>query len=248
MSLPTRLRFLPLRSSNAATPTALAAAGTPTLSGVIFDVDGTLTTPQPWMFIKMRQLLSVPSGVDILSYVSTSADPASSLALIERIEDEAMLAAIITAGAEPLLEYLAAHGIRKAILTRNYAAPVSHLLSRHLGLRHTFDPVVTREFYPPKPEPHGIRHIARLWGCQTSEVLMVGDSIDDMAAGRSAGAATVLVSHDGNGAIREHEFTDCVVERLDQLIDVLEGGFREVVRPLKETKMELEDAKITLEK
>jgi phosphoglycolate phosphatase-like HAD superfamily hydrolase len=42
---------------------------------------------------------------------------------------------------------------------------------------------------------------------------MVGDSMDDMAAGRSAGAATVLLVNDANKELGEHEFTDCVVER-----------------------------------
>ena len=241
VSLPTRLRFLPLCPTSAPPPTTA-----PPLTGVIFDVDGTLTLPQPWMFTKMRSLLGVLPGTDILTHVSKVADPPASMALIKRIEDEGMLAATIAPGVEPLLNYLTARGIRKAILTRNYASPVSHLLSRHLGLRYTFDPIVTREFYPPKPEPHGIRHIAGLWGCDTRELLMIGDSIDDMAAGRRAGAATVLVGHSGNGEIRVHEFTDYVVESLDQLIEVLENGLSEVIRPREEVREQLEDAKEVL--
>jgi len=42
---------------------------------------------------------------------------------------------------------------------------------------------------------------------------MVGDSMDDMAAGRKAGAATVLLVNEGNRELGNHEFTDCVVER-----------------------------------
>lgn len=58
-----------------------------------------------------------------------------------------------------------------------------------------------------------------------SGLIMVGDSIDDMTAGRSAGAATVLLVNDVNAHLTEHEHTDLVITRLDELIDVLENGF-----------------------
>jgi phosphoglycolate phosphatase-like HAD superfamily hydrolase len=60
---------------------------------------------------------------------------------------------------------------------------------------------------------------------------MVGDSIDDMTAGRLSGAATVLLLNDVNKALVEHPNTDLVIERLDQLINILNCGFkgREIV-------------------
>ncbi|KAI1500850.1 HAD-like domain-containing protein [Biscogniauxia marginata] len=58
-----------------------------------------------------------------------------------------------------------------------------------------------------------------------SNLIMVGDSIDDMTAGRKAGAATVLLVNDANRHLAEHDHTDLVIERLDELIDVLDGGF-----------------------
>ena len=54
---------------------------------------------------------------------------------------------------------------------------------------------------------------------------MVGDSIDDMKAGYAAGAATVLLGNNVNEDLWEHECTDLVVRRLDDLVAVLEGGF-----------------------
>ena len=54
---------------------------------------------------------------------------------------------------------------------------------------------------------------------------MVGDSIDDMAAGRAAGAATVLLANEENAELERHEFTDLAIRRLDELIEILEGGF-----------------------
>ncbi|OTA90492.1 hypothetical protein M434DRAFT_397943 [Hypoxylon sp. CO27-5] len=58
-----------------------------------------------------------------------------------------------------------------------------------------------------------------------SELIMVGDSIDDMTAGRLAGAATVLLVNDANRHLADHEHTDLVIERLDDLVQVLDHGF-----------------------
>lgn len=54
---------------------------------------------------------------------------------------------------------------------------------------------------------------------------MVGDSIDDMTAGYRAGAATVLLVNEVNAELAEHEHTDLCIKRLDELIEILEGGF-----------------------
>jgi hypothetical protein len=54
---------------------------------------------------------------------------------------------------------------------------------------------------------------------------MVGDSLDDMTAGFRAGAATVLLVNEANSHLVEHEHTDLVIRRLDELVGVLESGF-----------------------
>lgn len=92
-------------------------------------------------------------------------------------------------------------------------------VSGHDGAR--FYPIVTRDFTPPKPSPAGILHIARAWNLLTpagepdgSGLIMVGDSIDDMLAGRAAGAATVLLSHGDNADVVGSGVVDLVVEEL----------------------------------
>ncbi|KAL2262412.1 hypothetical protein VTK26DRAFT_1406 [Humicola hyalothermophila] len=57
-----------------------------------------------------------------------------------------------------------------------------------------------------------------------SGLIMVGDSIDDITAGRRAGAKTVLLVNDVNRHLADHKHTDLVISRLDELIDVLENG------------------------
>ena len=57
------------------------------------------------------------------------------------------------------------------------------------------------------------------------DLIMVGDSVDDMTAGYRAGAATVLLVHEHNAHLVEHEYIDLCISRLDDLIGVLEEGF-----------------------
>jgi phosphoglycolate phosphatase-like HAD superfamily hydrolase len=124
------------------------------------------------------------------------------------------------------MTYLDSRSIPKAICTRNFDTPVAHLLSTFLPDTQ-FHPIVTRDFRPPKPDPAGILHIAKSWMHEDGGkgLIMVGDSIDDMTAGFRAGAATVLLVNDVNKHLAEHQHTDLVIKRLDELIDVLEEGF-----------------------
>lgn len=94
------------------------------------------------------------------------------------------------------------------------SAPVDHLISNFCQ-GQIFSPIITREFQPPKPDPAGIYHIAKQWGLEDKgdRLIMVGDSLDDLTAGRRAGSATVLLVNDVNRRLVDHEYTDCVIER-----------------------------------
>lgn len=107
----------------------------------------------------------------------------------------------------------------------------------------------------PKPSPAGLWFIAERWGVSTKEavngidqevgeqeetddplelakrylgsgMIMVGDSTDDISAGFRSGAATVLLLNEDNGHVAEKDpRPDLVIERLDELIEVLDRGF-----------------------
>ncbi|KAK8185779.1 HAD-like domain-containing protein [Phyllosticta citribraziliensis] len=243
--------------------------------GVVFDVDGTLCEPQNYMFTEMRAALAIPPQVDILDhiYALPPAQQPAAFSLIQAIERRAMAVQTPQPGLVPLMDYLESRMLRKAICTRNFDAPVLHLLEKFLP-GHSFDPIVTRDFRPPKPSPAGILQIAKKWGCLEPSVapaagmpppldaqavvppspltppeagtdfesaaaaaagagivgsapslIMVGDSLDDMMAGRRAGAATVLLLNESNMHLARREETDLVIRRLDDLIVVLENGF-----------------------
>lgn len=216
----------------------------PVLKGIVFDVDGTLCLPQNYMFGEMRYVcvhswsqlplifprsaLGIGKGTDILDHIYSLPDAEQEEAheKVRDIERKAMKKQRPQAGLVELMDYLDSRGLKKGICTRNFDAPVEHLLTTFLP-SSKFSPVVTREFRPPKPDPAGILHIAKQWMHEDGgeNLIMVGDSIDDMTAGWRAGAATVLLVNDVNKHLAEHQHTDLVVKQLDDLVEILENGF-----------------------
>jgi phosphoglycolate phosphatase-like HAD superfamily hydrolase len=55
---------------------------------------------------------------------------------------------------------------------------------------------------------------------------MVGDSVDDMAAGHDAGALTVLLRSPGKEDLEQDPRTDLAIDRLDELIKLLDDGLQ----------------------
>ncbi|WDK20238.1 haloacid dehalogenase-like hydrolase [Colletotrichum graminicola] len=244
MAAVTRRQFAPLK------PGAAANSNAPRLKGIVFDMDGTLCEPQTYMFGEMRQALGITKSVDILDHIyalPTQEAQETAMDSIRQIERNAMASQVAQPGLADLMSYLDRRSVRKGICTRNFDGPVAHLLGKFLE-GSLFEPIITRDFRPPKPDPAGILHIARSWGLvkpaesqsgprdeatqgsqvmqgDASELIMVGDSIDDMTAGRRAGAATVLLANDVNAHLIDHEHTDLVIRRLDELIPILEEGF-----------------------
>ena len=237
----------------------------PTLHGIIFDVDGTLCLPQNYMFAEMRAALGIPKSVDIITHMrslspdidnnddsstgSSGSSPCSRASqAIEDIERRAMSRQKPQPGLRELISYLTGRGVRKALCTRNFPAPVDHLLKTYLP-DEVFDPIITRdtEGIQPKPSPEGLLECLKVWvkgefstppshpntdapdtpeHIRRTDMIMVGDSIDDMTAAHRAGAAAVLLVNQGeNDALADHEYVDLSITRLDDLIGILEDGF-----------------------
>ncbi|KAJ5391397.1 hydrolase [Penicillium cosmopolitanum] len=216
-------RFAPLDTSR--------KSDAPPLKGIVFDVDGTLCLPQHHMFSEMREALGIDASTDILHHIrdiETPAERAEAVAKVQDVERRAMLNQEPQPGLARLMDYLQSRGLRRALCTRNFEAPVRYLIQNHLP-SHVFLPIITRDTPDviPKPDPAGILHIAGEWGLpnRAESLIMVGDSIDDMTAGHTAGAATVLLVNERNGHLREHAHTDLFISRLDELVDILEQGF-----------------------
>ena len=161
--------------------------------GVVFDLDGTLVV-QELDFEEMRREIGLPTGTPLLEAVDRMDGPgrAAALTVLHRHELAAAETARLTPGVGAFLDRLAACGVRLAILSRNMRDAVDRVL-RRCGL--SFDLVLAREDAPYKPSPEGLWQICAAWGMRPAEVLMVGDYLYDLQAGRSAGTRTALVTH-----------------------------------------------------
>lgn len=93
----------------------------------------------------------------------------------------------------PLLSGLAARGLALGVATNDAEAPALAQLEA-AGVRRAFDFVAGFDSgHGAKPGPGQVLAFAEATGRRPAEVLMVGDSRFDLAAGRAAGAATAAV-------------------------------------------------------
>eukprot|EP00750_Incisomonas_marina_P000494 INCI10398.1.p1 GENE.INCI10398.1~~INCI10398.1.p1 ORF type:complete len:225 (-),score=47.14 INCI10398.1:346-1020(-) len=87
-----------------------------------------------------------------------------------------------------LLQRLHDGGVRMAIVTGRPRDPDCTRFLRHYGIAHFFDAVVCMEDCPPKPSPEPLQIALRGLGVDAGpNVLMIGDTVDDIKAAISAG-------------------------------------------------------------
>lgn len=207
------------------------------IGGIVFDLDGTLTLQGAISFAAMRQRTGCPPDQkDVLAHIAAApphAQPALHAIVVE--EEEAGLARMRLAhDAGDVLEALAAAGVRRALLTRNNDSAMRRtvdLLSAATGRRpdEMFDAMLCRDFTPTKPHPAPLLHLCAAWGLPPHRVVMVGDTIDDVATGRAAGAVTVLVGADPAcphyvEALPHAQFTASSLTGLLRVLERLEAG------------------------
>lgn len=164
----------------------------------IFDMDGTLTVPMH-DFAWLRARLGVPPGRDVLAHVDALAPPLAAAAhrVIHDWEMDVADRACPQPDALALLGALDRAGCRLGVLTRNTQEGAQRTLAA-AGLQRFFRPVdvLGRDDAAPKPDPAGVLRLLAGWGALPSDAVVVGDWIYDTAAGRAAGAATVLVDRE----------------------------------------------------
>jgi len=184
----------------------------------IFDLDGTLTVAVH-DFAAIRRELRIPDGSDILGHLDSlpdrEADPLHQR--LQEIELELSHLTAAAAGALRLVEGLHGRGASLGVLTRNTRENALRTLEL-VGLGGYFEVeyILGRDEAVPKPDPDGIQRLAELWGTEPSEVVMVGDYLYDLQAGRSAGAMTIHI--DTAGEFRWPELADITIESLEEIM------------------------------
>jgi HAD superfamily hydrolase (TIGR01509 family) len=162
------------------------------IDGIIFDLDGTLLD-SALDFDLMRAEMGLPAGRPILESLANV--PAADLARCQSILHQHELAGADRAtplpGVVEFLLELDRRRLRRAVVTRN-SRPITLAMLAKLPI--PFDPVITREDGPVKPDPWAIQTICQSWEVPPERVVMIGDYWFDIACGRAAGTRTVLYS------------------------------------------------------
>lgn len=190
------------------------------VKAVVFDMDGTLTV-SPLDFEAIRAECGIPEGHPVLEWLEGAPEPQRRQAtqVLLRHEREAAEDCRLTNGAKEVIEELARRGVKTALLTRNSAESVETVL-RRFGLR--FDCWISREGAEPKPSPEPVLRIAEQFRLPAEQLLVVGDYVFDVEAGRAAGALTAFVKT--AKPVPPPAGADLVIEDLRELLEVLPGA------------------------
>ncbi len=190
-----------------------------TLSGIIFDMDGTLVD-SGLDFDAIRRDIGIPDGHPILEGVAAFPEGEQrnrALEILHGHEREGALNATPYPGVTQLLDRLGRLDIRCGVLTRNSRLSANTTIER---LGWSFDIVLTREDAPAKPDPTGVYTICDGWNVSPADVLFVGDYHFDLQAGHNAGTKAVLFAP---GSLPEWaDQADWVVSSFAELEELVE--------------------------
>ena len=215
------------------------------LKGVIFDMDGTLIK-SVIDFPDMRRRIyhvatedlgvSVQSG-DVLALADTLSEKAQAdvKVILEDIEAKALRDMELNTGMVELCAFLDQQKIPRALLTRNVESSVEYMHTNKMSSIPHFQPAIARDtvnsgnILRPKPFPDAIFHICQQWNCDPSQVMMVGDSLqDDIVAANRAGCISVHLSSgkdndsgNANESFQEERAPDIVIQSLSELRAIL---------------------------
>lgn len=183
----------------------------------IFDLDGTLTRPIH-NFDEIRRALGLPEKADILSCLAALPPEQAKVSQekLDKIEVELAHKTQPAPGVKSFLQQLVNRGCKLGILTRN-TSNNARLSLEIIGVRSLFEDhaILGREESKPKPDPDGILTLAAVWNIQPEQIVMVGDYLYDLQAGRRAEAATIHV--DSSKLFPWQQWMDIGVSSLEEL-------------------------------
>ncbi len=206
---------------------------------IIFDLDGTLidsledlTDATNHMLAEMRQeKLSVE---DVRKLVGQGARrlveralPGASAREIERAldiflsfnESHIVDKTILYPGVKETLTRLKGEGYLLAVISNKNEALCEKVIQT-LGLKRFFEVVIGADSMPfRKPSPEPVLKLLRDFRANSSETVIVGDSINDISAGKAAGVCTVGCMY-GYGDSDELSNSDYVVGSLPEILEL----------------------------
>lgn len=213
------------------------------VSLMLFDLDGTLIDSQSDLARSINLMLSdlgrlpldeamvggfVGDGVRVLVYRSlTATDPnhrppeealhAEGIALMHNHYAEEMLKT--TRLYPQVAETLATFGNKRKAVVTSKEVRFTKIILDHFDIAKYFDAIVGGDTTPArKPDPRPVLEAVRLLEGSAADAVMVGDSENDINAGRGAGTRTCAVTF-GFRTAEQLRLTepDVIIDRFDQL-------------------------------
>ena len=198
------------------------------LKAVLFDFDGTLTKPGSIDFKLIKRVIGCPADSFILEFIEGLDDRGKkekTISILENFETQSAICSTPNQGAEELLLSLRSNGIRTGIISRNSLASIRTALRNFKKTKAVdFDVIITRDDpVKPKPDAEGVILAAKKMKVKPSELVVVGDFLFDIQAGKNAGSLTVFLNHG-----HEHDFpdpkSDHTIAQLGELKNVIGKG------------------------
>jgi len=178
------------------------------VKAVLFDFDGTLTKPGSIDFNLIKRTIGCPVESFILEFIESLEDNVQkekAISTLENFENKAADCSEPNNGAEELLLYLRSNGIRTGIISRNSLESIKRSFHNFKRIKPAdFNVIITRDDpVRPKPYADGVILAAKKLKVDVKELVIVGDFLFDIQAGKNAGSITVFLN---NGL--EHDFSD----------------------------------------
>ncbi len=215
------------------------------IAAVMIDLDGTLLDTVPDLAAaaaRMLAALDLPARTqeEIRSYIGkgipnlvqrclpapTEALQAEALALFQEFYfEESGRRTTLYPGVLDGLERLRAMRLRLACVTNKTARFTLPLLEQK-GLAPHFELVVSGDTLArKKPDPMQLAHICAEFALPPEQALLIGDSVNDVAAARAAGCPVMCVSYGYNegGDVRDLH-CDAIVQSLSEAADILRSA------------------------
>ena len=216
------------------------------ISAIVIDLDGTLLHTAPELAESANRMLRdmgrpAVSQDLLMSYIGNGihwlvkraltgdmhAEPDATLfdralPIFEKHYTALLLESKPFDGVVPGLETLKAAGYRLGCITNKVARYTEPLL-KGLGLAHYFEIVLAGDTLPEKkPHPLPLLHSAKFFGAPIEQLLLVGDSLSDAQAARTAGCPIICVPYGYNhGEPVETLNVDAVIPDLTAVLPLI---------------------------
>lgn len=195
------------------------------IKAVLFDFDGTLTEPGTLNFSLLKETIGCPKDSPVLEFIEnlpTLEQQRENFSILERFEKNAAIISKPNKGAEDLIQFLRSKQLNVGIITRNSTNSIEQALHNFKNIQMSeFDVIISRETpVKPKPSGDGIYLAAQKMDVNVENILMVGDFVFDIEAGKAAGCKTVFLDY-GTLSKPLNVESDFIVCSLDEIKNII---------------------------